>query len=60
MNLKPSFCNLYLFIILGEGRNHERRIYLVYDGIHYDALVWNLAPEANNKGIFHILLSLSP
>jgi len=33
----------------GEQRNYAKRIYLVYDGIHYDALVWNLAPEANNK-----------
>jgi ubiquitin thioesterase OTU1 len=33
----------------GEERNYEKRIYLVYDGIHYDALAWNLAPEANNK-----------
>jgi ubiquitin thioesterase OTU1 len=33
----------------GEERNYQKRIYLVYDGIHYDALVWNLAPEANNK-----------
>jgi hypothetical protein len=35
--------------LLGEDKQYKKRIYLLYDGIHYDPLVWNLAPEANNK-----------
>jgi len=28
-----------------EDRNHSQRVYLLYDGIHYDCLVWNLLPS---------------
>lgn len=38
-----------IFTIVGEEKQYKKRIYLLYDGIHYDPLVWNLAPEANNK-----------
>jgi ubiquitin thioesterase OTU1 len=30
----------------GEDKNYGKRIYLVYDGIHYDALVWTSNPNS--------------
>eukprot|EP01127_Copromyxa_protea_P014110 TRINITY_DN3883_c0_g1_i2.p1 TRINITY_DN3883_c0_g1~~TRINITY_DN3883_c0_g1_i2.p1 ORF type:complete len:198 (+),score=42.30 TRINITY_DN3883_c0_g1_i2:397-990(+) len=33
-------CNVF-----GEGRGYKQRCYFIYNGIHYDALVWNLNPE---------------
>eukprot|EP01121_Diplochlamys_sp_Union-15-3_P015405 TRINITY_DN5083_c0_g1_i1.p1 TRINITY_DN5083_c0_g1~~TRINITY_DN5083_c0_g1_i1.p1 ORF type:complete len:363 (-),score=78.90 TRINITY_DN5083_c0_g1_i1:40-1098(-) len=29
----------------GEGNNYKQRVYLLYDGIHYDALAFSLGPE---------------
>jgi len=33
-------------IKFGEESGFKKRIYLIYDGIHYDALVYNLAPQS--------------
>jgi ubiquitin thioesterase OTU1 len=36
--------------------NYDNRIYVIYDGIHYDALAQNVseeAPEANDTTIFN-------
>jgi ubiquitin thioesterase OTU1 len=30
----------------GEDKHYSKRIYLVYDGIHYDALVWTSNPNS--------------
>jgi ubiquitin thioesterase OTU1 len=32
----------------GEEKNYSKRIYLVYDGIHYDALVWTSNPNSKD------------
>jgi len=31
--------------IFGEGKNYKQRIYLLYNGIHYDCVVYNLIPD---------------
>lgn len=33
----------------GEDKGFQKRIYLIYDGIHYDALVYNLAPQSASR-----------
>ena len=30
--------------MVGAGKGYSRRVYLLYDGIHYDCAVYSLAP----------------
>jgi len=45
-------CEIYAFDVtrsrpnlFGEGKNYHQRIYLLYNGIHYDSVVYNLVPD---------------
>lgn len=42
-------------VIYGEDANYDKRIYLLYSGIHYDVLVRNIfdeAPESSDIKVF--------
>jgi len=31
--------------VFGEGKGYRQRCYLIYNGIHYDTMVWNVNPD---------------
>jgi hypothetical protein len=51
-----SFFFLFLHLLFsGDGKNYSKRVFVLYSGDHYDALVWSPfgnAPSSNDQEIF--------
>jgi hypothetical protein len=40
---------MLIFVFIGEGKGYKSRVYLIYDGIHYDPLA-SIYTSSNAKG----------